>query len=339
MFSTKNVNTQPLSQKAILDRVSEFDLWVYYLGHCTLGKAFNSPLRKDKRPSAVLFLASNNKILMKDFATGEVLDIFKFLEAQGYEYMDVLLKIDSDFRLGFSPSRYQAVQNKPVISDFRPEYKKTFSHIMIKRKEWDKKSLNYWKQYEIDPATLHEFKVSNLECFWVSKDKNIYLYESKHPMFCYEFGAQKYKIYRPYEANYRFVTNVDNDIMQGMDQLPWVGQTLIITKALKDVMVLHILGLESVAVQGETSFPSERIMDRLKSRFEKILVLFDNDVPGIAGASKFCEKYNLSSIIIPKESDCKDIADYIKTYGLEKAKNLIECLIGTELQATTGKEK
>jgi hypothetical protein len=339
MFSTKNVNTTPISQKAILDRVSDYDLWVYYLGHCTLGKAFNSPLRKDKRPSAVLFVASNNKILMKDFATGEVFDVFKFLEAQGYEYMDTLLKIDSDFRLGFNTSSYKSVAQKPVISDIRPEYKKTFSHIMIKRKPWDKKGLDYWKQYHIDTETLNEFRVSSLSCFWVSKDKNIYLYESKDPMFCYEFGDQKYKIYRPYESNYRFVTNVDNDIMQGMDQLPWVGTLLIITKALKDVMVLHQLGFIAVAVQGETSFPSERIMARLKARFEKILVLFDNDAPGIEGSDKFCEKYKLSSITIPKDSNCKDVADYAKTYGLDKSKILIECLTETGQQDTTGKEK
>ena len=339
MFSTKNVNTQPLSQKAILDRVSEYDLWVYYLGHCNIGKAFNSPVRKDKRPSAVLFVTSANKILMKDHGTGQVYDIFKFLEALGYEYKEALLRIDADFRLGFCTSKKPVNTPVPKISDFRPEFKKTFSHIMVKRKKWDKKALEYWKQYEIKSNTLDTFCVTNLECFWVTKDKNIYLYQAKNPMFCYEFGNQKYKIYRPFESNYRFVTNVDNDLLQGYQQLPSSGPMLIITKALKDVMVLHEMGIQAVAVQSENSLPSETIMDILKARFSDLKVLFDNDSPGITGAGKFCEKYNLSSIIIPRDSGCKDIADYTKSYGIIKAKNLIECLIGTELQATTGKER
>lgn len=339
MFGTKNVNTEPLSQKAILDKVSEYDLWVYYLGHCNLGKKFRSPIRKDKDPSAALFLSSENKILLKDFGTGEVFNIFKYLQALGYSYKDCLLKIDSDFRLGFSTRSYKAAAKKPVISNFKPEYKKTFSNIMIKRKAWDKKSLDYWKQYHIDQSTLTEYQVYNLECFWVSKDKNVYLYNANHPTFCYDFGCQKYKIYKPFEKNYRFITNVDNDTMQGMAQLPKTGKKLIITKSLKDVMVLKRLGYTAVAVQAEGIFPNEKIVADLLARFSSVYVLFDNDAAGITGAKKFCEKYNLSSITIPKNSGCKDVADFAKLHGLEKAKNQIQCLIEIELQDTTGKEK
>lgn len=339
MFGTKNINTEPLSQKAILDKVSEYDLWVYYLGHCNLGKKFRSPIRKDKDPSAALFLSSDNKILLKDFGTGEVFNIFRFLQALGYSYKDCLLRIDSDFRLGFCSHPGKSISKKPVISNFKPEYKKTFSNIMIKRKAWDKKSLDYWKQYHIDQSILAEYNVYNLECFWVSKDKNVYLYNSTNPTFCYDFGDQKYKIYKPFEKNYRFITNVDNDTMQGMAQLPKTGKKLIITKSLKDVMVLKKLGYEAIAVQAEGVFPSEKIMANLLARFKAAYVLFDNDTAGITGAKKFCEKYKLNSIIIPKTSGCKDIADFAKLKGLENAKNQIQCLIEIELLGTTGKEK
>lgn len=338
MFGTKGINTTPISQKAILERVSEYDLWVYYLGHCKLNKAFNSPLRKDKKPSAVLFVASNSRILFKDFATGEIYDIFKFIQTLGYDYRDTLYKIDSDFQLGFN-SKAVKPNKIPVISDYKPEYNKKLSQIMIKRKSWDKKALDYWKEYNVSLDILESYKVSSIQYFWVVKDKNVHLYEAKNPTFCYDLGEQKYKIYRPYEHNYRFITNAENDVLQGVDNLPNSAELLVITKAMKDVMVLHSLGYNAVAVQSESSFPSEPVINALKCRFGRIIVLFDNDDPGVKGSEKFCSKFGLDCISLPKDSKCKDIAEYIKLHGQKQTKYLLKWLIETEQQDIIGKEK
>lgn len=329
MFSTKNVNTAHLSQKAILELVSDYDLWTYYLGHCTLNKAFNSPIRKDKRPSAVLFLASNNKILLKDFATGETMDVFRYLqEIRGCNYREALLIIDTDFRLKFHSPIYNS-KEVPVISNYRPEYKKEHCNIMIKRAPWTVTATNYWKDYHISTSTLEYYKVYNLECYWVVKKDTVQLYEAKKnsPVFCYDFGKQRYKVYKPLEHNFRFMTNADNNVIQGNSQCAWTGDLLIITKALKDVMVLHELGYRSVALQSENMFPDEDTMYGLKARFKKCIVLFDNDAPGIDGAKKFSEMYNLKSVMISKDYKTKDIAEFSKMYGLAETHKLLKSLL------------
>lgn len=339
MFGTKNINTQPLSQKAILDKVSEYDLWMYYLGHCTLNKAFRSPLRKDTRPSAILYVTTKGKIVMKDFGTKEVLDIFGFMERLGYTYKDSLLKIDLDFKLGFSYHRHSP-KATPVITNYKPEYKRDTCHIMIKRKPWSGETYNYWKKFAITKAILEKYSVYSLECYWIVKNNSTQQYcATKNPIFCYDFKDLKYKIYKPLDHNFRFVTNADSNILQGYNQLAESGDMLIITKSLKDVMVLDSLGYNSVAVQSENSLPEKYIVDSLKQRFTCIFVLFDNDSAGIEGSDKFCKMHNLHNIVIPKESKTKDISEYIKMYGISKTKNLIECLTETELQVTIGKEK
>ena len=339
MFSTKDVNTQPLSQKAILDRVSEYDLWMFYLGHCTFNKAFKSPVRKDNRPSAVLYVSSAGKILLKDFGTKQVMDIFRYLEALGYTYKEVLLKIDADFKLGFSNQVYDK-KSRPVITNYKPEFKRDMCNIMIKRAPWTESTYGYWKDYSISKSTLERFKVYSLECYWLVKNGKTEIYESKkNPIYCYDFGDQKYKIYKPLDHNFRFMTNADNNILQGINQLAQEDDLLIITKSLKDVMVLSELGYNAVAVQSENSLPERHVIDSLKLRFNVIKVLFDNDPAGIQGSEKICQVHDLQSIMIPKEYKTKDIAEFVKLHGEKQAKTLIKCLTETELQVTIGKEK
>ena len=64
MFGTKNINTSKLSQNSILEQVSEYDLWRYYLGEVQIGKVFKSPLREGNNPSASLFVTSTGKVLI-----------------------------------------------------------------------------------------------------------------------------------------------------------------------------------------------------------------------------------------------------------------------------------
>lgn len=340
MFSTKNVHTAQLSQKAILERVSQYDLWTFYLGHCKINKAFNSPMRKDKRPSAVLYVTPDNRVILKDFGTGEKYDIFKFVqETRSYTYSQTLLAIDSDFNLGMGYKKIQT-RKKPKITGITIEHQKDLCQIMIKRAQWKPEHVNYWKEYNISMDTLKRFKVNSLECYWITKKDKVEMYEAKkNPIFCYDFGGQKYKIYKPLDHNFRFMTNADNDTLQGAEQLIESNGLLIITKSLKDVMVLDTLGYNAIAVQSENSLPKQETVQNLKARFDRVLVLFDNDIPGIQGADKFCQLHDLESIMIPRESKTKDIAEFIKLHGVTKAKILLKCLTETELQVTIGKEK
>ena len=51
-------------------------------------------------------------------------------------------------------------------------------------------------------------------------------------------------------------------------------------------MCLYNYNIPSIAPGSETSFISDNQLSRLKQRFEKIIVFYDNDIPGISGMRK-----------------------------------------------------
>lgn len=325
MFTTKGIITRALTQQIILTKVSEYDLWRYYLGDVGINKVFKSPLREDKHPSAVLFGADDGKILMKDFGLNEVFTIFNFLKAKfNLNYFQVLDKIDKDFNLQL---KHKSASNleQPLITKINPSLQRQYSKIFIKSKKYTTEELNYWKDYGISEDTLKLYKVYSLKCFWIVKNQDInqYCNNGKDFIFCYDLGNNKFKVYRPLNFNYKFTTNADFNTIQGISQLPESGDLLIITKALKDVMVLHELGYNAVAIQSENTFPSKEVIQELKSRFKKCIVIFDNDKPGQEAALKFKERFKIDFFSLSKT---KDLADYAKKYGKEQLKELLQWL-------------
>jgi hypothetical protein len=62
-----------------------------------------------------------------------------------------------------------------------------------------------------------------------------------------------------------------------------LGKPLIITKSLKDCIVLNKLGYNAIAPQGESAFLTEKELFCYKYIFgeDNIYLLWDNDLPGI----------------------------------------------------------
>jgi hypothetical protein len=111
--------------------------------------------------------------------------------------------------------------------------------------------------------------------------------------------------------------------VQGLEQLPSDGNILFITSSLKDICVLHEIGIPAIAPNAESSFLDENLIEHLKTRFKRIYVNYDSDDPGVRASISFTEKYNLEYWNIPKEYECKDVSDYINRYGQENLINLI----------------
>ena len=147
-------------------------------------------------------------------------------------------------------------------------------------------------------------------------------------MYAYKI-FDKFKIYRPYSL-YRkdkWRTNCSTIDVQGFEQLPENGDLLIITKSLKDVMVLYKLGYNAVALQSENDKLNYKIYQNLSERFKRIVILFDNDEPGILNAEIFSERYGIPYTFIPISEKIKDISDYIHYHGIDSAKNLMKNLL------------
>lgn len=102
------------------------------------------------------------------------------------------------------------------------------------------------------------------------------------------------------------------------------GDYLVITKSLKDCMCLYEFGIPAIAPNSENLFITDKQYQKLKQKYRKIFLFYDNDLPGITNANKIRKQYpDLKVIFIPRKYDAKDISDFRKKYGKKKTKQLI----------------
>ena len=112
--------------------------------------------------------------------------------------------------------------------------------------------------------------------------------------------------------------------MQGAKQLPKEDDVLVITKSLKDVMTLYSLGITAIAPNSENLFLTESQFSKLKSRFKRIIVFYDNDLTGLHNMNKIRKSFDVECMGIPRSYGAQDISDFHKMYGREKTLELIE---------------
>lgn len=318
-----------LTKEEILKRVSYWDLWSYYIPGVELKKAFLSPLRQEDRPSANIFPTQDGKILFKDFKLG-TFTIWSYLqEKYQLKYHEVLLMVNNDFNLSLTTNGivkptmdFYGIPRKIKIPKDNPE-----TIIQIKRRQWNSSDREYWDQYYLKLEFITKRGVVPLQNFWIN-EQLVYWYNTFNPTYSYEFRSdKKRKIYSPYSDKYRFVTNADNSIWQGEEYLPWIDETLIITKSYKDVLAISNMKFNSVAPQSESFLFDEIKMTSYKKRFNKIYLLYDNDETGRKYSKLNCDKHDLIPIFIPENSNCKDITDFIKINGYDNSINLIKNII------------
>jgi len=81
---------------------------------------------------------------------------------------------------------------------------------------------------------------------------------------------------------------------------------------------LEINGIETIAPDSENSVIPENFMRPLLDKYQKIIVLFDNDEPGLRSAKKYNKKYGFNYINLDMS---KDLSDSVKDYGIEAVRN------------------
>lgn len=335
MKGTKGIRVGRLTIDKLFTLVSEYNLWCYYVGfQIKFGKRILSPLRKENNPSVGFFVSKTNSILLKDFGTGEVLSLFGFLKQRyNWSVPEALKHINSDFNLGFNYPKCTLTNSTPVIhKDIDLRDGQTVK-IHVKRGSWSSAELKYWSDYHITKRALDKFNVKPLQCYWVTKANNIYQFCRKpnELLFVFSFGNAKYKIYRPFGDKKldKWYSNVPGDILMGYDELPWIGDTLIITKGMKELCIIDELGYNVVALQGESTIISPPLVNILLKRFETVYILLDNDKAGQAGMIRNHDLYGFKPIKLPDLylPQGKDLAEISKMTNLETVKAIIDASI------------
>lgn len=314
MYDSKRIKKQdnPITLDYILSKVTEYDIYARYLGQFKVGFIYNSPFRKDKNPSFGIFRSKKTgKLLFKDHGNGECGDVIKFVELYTgiTNYNDLLNQIVKDMQ----------ITNNTVLHSNKEVEKSTETVIGVVRQDWTDIDKQYWSQFGISLKTLKKFGVSSIKyylCDGVVKG----VYKENNPMYAYKV-YDRFKIYRPLADKYtKWRNNLTENDIQGFKQLPKTGDILIITKSMKDVMCLYEMGIPAISPSSESTFIPDKVLEQLKKRFKRIIILFDRDEAGVKYLRKMSLKTGLEGLLIHKKFKAKDVSDAIKANDFETIK-------------------
>ena len=319
-----------ITKELILSRFSEEQLMEYYL-HIPVKKGlFRSPLRRDKQPTCSFYRNKSGTLIFKDFATGQHLNIFDVVQSIfRCDYFESLRIIANDFGI----VRDNALHKNPGKINLNPiKIKdKEISKIQIEVQEFTDSELKWWGKYGISKDILKRFDVYS--CKHVFLNDQLFAESQQHcPIFGYYGkkyqGLELWRCYFPKRTSFRFITNWPSKKIQGYDQLPKKGKLLVITKSIKDSMCLYSCGITACAPNSENLFIPDKVLEDLKNRFENIVVLYDNDRPGLYNMAKIRKEHpELTYVFIPKRYGSKDISDFYKDHGRKETLNLIKTFI------------
>lgn len=318
MFEVK----PPLNTQNILSRISEIEIFRYYCPNFRqLNKKFKSEFRKESIPSCII-TEYNGKLWYKDFGTDDkALDCFSYvMKKYNLTFTEALLKINSDLNLNLSSS----IEPPKLVNTKTTQFNENkLTTIEVENKNWIVSYYNYWKDnYNITLPILDFYNVKPVSKLWINGNP----ISIKLPTFSFLIDYDiipRYKIYSPYSKTHKWISNCNNTHIEGYNQLPENGELLIITKSLKDVMVLRTFNINAIAPLSESTVIPEFFINDLKSKFNKIIVFYDNDKAGMTYSLKMCEMYGLERIYIPNNYNTKDISDFVQKYKYNNTKNLL----------------
>lgn len=281
-------------------------------GHDIKIKSMFNP--KERTPSmCIYFDAKKNDYRFKDFSTGKggsAIDLVKELTQLPYhKACSLVVEKYNDFVLhnngGYDVQAFkQASKYKVTKFVFR---------------SWNTSDQYYWTQFNIGSRLLDEHCVRPLEYYVLEKEVEgeviSLMIRSNYLYGYFKKDGSLYKIYQPKTLDKKFIKVAD--YVQGSEQLK-NHKYLIITSSLKDIMALKSLKLavDIIAPDSENSIIRKEIMQQYIKEYEKVILLFDYDEPGIKAMEKYKELYpELSMCVLPMS---KDPADSIKDFGAKQ---------------------
>ena len=306
----------------LLSKYSEETYMEYYLGIKVKKGLVCSPLRQDNTPTCSFYRNKSGELIFHDFSGdfyGNFINVvMRKFDVGYYKAIDI---IASDFGFTKKIDKIEIKQSESKIEKSEP------SKIQIEVKEFNKRELNWWKDYGVTQEILKKFHVYS--CKNVFLNGELINTNNNNLIFGY-YGGKKdnlelWRIYFPGRKTYRFLTNWPSKKIQGYNQLPKTGKLLVITKSMKDCLTLYSLGISAIAPNSENIFISDTLLENLKKRFKYIVVMYDNDIPGISNMRKIKKKHpELLYYFIPRKYEVKDISDFYKKYKKKKTLEFIK---------------
>lgn len=335
MFDLQEADMVTLNE--IYSKVSEYDLWKRYCSNFKeLNESFLSDLYNDTNASCRIKQNKIGKLYYVDYGSGDYYNnIIEYLEIKyNCTFKECINIITTDFNIRKINYSVNKGMNNTRLEEVLLVKPKT--DIQILEQPFNLADYKYWSQYGLTLEDVTNGDIIVPKYVFLTNSKGCFRYEYKknNPIYAYkeydiDYNFLGYRIYFPFEHKSRkWMNNAQShDVIQGIKGLKQTGDLLIITKSLKDVLVLRKMGYDVISLSSENVSLSQEIYDKLKLRFKKIISLYDNDETGKKYANKLLEIYNIESIYIPIELECKDISDVVVKHGLDMAIKLLKQLI------------
>jgi len=264
---------------------------------------------KDKVPSLCIYY-DKGKYKFKDFSTGDGgsgIDLVMTLYT--LNYAGAVNKITEDY------NEYVMSNGDYSLGTFK-------KHSRYKITEWCKRDWNtldqdYWLQYGIGSKELEKYWVYPLSFYKMEKagekEKKELSISGSYIYGYFRENGDLYKVYQPKIREKKFL-NV-KDYIQGVDQLAYGKANLLIGSSMKDILTFNQFEwpFEVVAPGSENTMIKKDVIEAWKHKYNLIVVLFDNDEPGIKAAKKYSKEYKIQSVNLKME---KDLSDSVQKHGM-----------------------
>ena len=312
----------------VLNSVSHEDLFRKYCPNFNqVGAFFKSEFRIDSKPSCVINPTPTG-LKYKDFGENEgSLNILDYLQKKFNISLQDALDIVANDSIEFSKSKIYQHNLKERIKSERIDKVPTI--IDIKARDFEKYDLEFWNPEIWSKEMLIKAKTIPISYFWIDNDKGRRCIKASKLAYSYDYyfhnGVFRRKIYQP-KSKLKWISNVDDTTVQLIDVMPKYGDILFITSSKKDAGVfwrININGwfkdkiIHGVAPNTETSIVLPQWLDKMKTRWKRIILYYDSDNPGIVNAKHFSGLYGLEYMYNPTIVE-KDPFDYSCKYGIKK---------------------
>lgn len=337
-----------ITRQLLKDKFGDHNIFNYYFGQdIELGRSYKSVFRKDDKPSTGFYVNESGSIIYNDLTTGKKYDFVSFVMALfGLTFYKAIQHIAVDFGLLEGAKNDQ---KKPIIKPIEHNKPKEKAPIIVQTRPFTQKDLQFWKQFAITKQELIQNNIFSVAAYESNNTEKSYVIPTKEGelTFAYLFkdtqGEGYFKIYSPHNKEWKWRGNVPLALPFGMETLKCEQNTLILTKSVKDCIVLRKFFPDVIGLQNESpnSITDEDIKE-LQKCYSTIYTWFDSDKPGMKAANYYRKTYGIQPIFILdknkslwqnltiiKKSQIKDPSDLVKQFGikaLEKYLNYIKLI-------------
>lgn len=346
IYSGNMIGTEKLTRQYIEQYVDQISIFAKFMNiseseilDCiNKGNLIRSPLRDDKHPTCG-FYYSDGKLRFNDFAGyfhGDCYDVVGYqhlLNSRDSKDFNIILElIAKEFKLHkYKDHTIKLTSDKYYVNLVKDKKVVLFN---VEIRDWIPQDVTYWKQFYIGKEQLDKFKVFPIYSYWMNGNLQ---YSFSYGDLCYGYyegldnktGIERWQFYHPFRKEARFITNYAG--FRGTAGIR-KNEFGIITKSVKDVMVLDLFGIPSTSVAAEGILPSQTQMKKLSNYWSKIYTLTDFDLTGIRAGNKMKRIYNTKPLFLFNgrfqtfDYKGKDIAEVIKHLGYNKTYELIQYL-------------